>query len=243
MYWLRSKFDLLSKNDLEFLIRLYHDVQGELDFVFSDTDNKTIKVEWTINPFNKLLEVLSATQTNVTWKGSITCRLVGPSTVRAVSIPIHDRKINPETFQHPQKQLLLEWANEMDGQIDSQIDCHNDLYRVPNWPETNLGNIEELFLASRLSKLVTTVLPMKHGILISNPRAGYLVCAPLSNDQVNECCTSLMFDTDDGFTSAFSEKSTSVDYINTIFQQWKDSNYTGDLSELFLDKIADGFFL
>lgn len=160
---------------------------------------------------------------------NIYSRLVGPSTVRAVAIC--PDKLNAAEFVHPNKDLILKWSNHIDTMVGSEMDRRNDMGYCFSSPKQNLENMSELTLAVKLSKYATHIIPLESGFVVTNAKSTYLSCVGLTSDF--SCDTSLMFDKDDGFLSAFGDNSKSIAYINSRFQLWKNNNYQGKMMDYY----------
>lgn len=229
MYWLRSSFDISSITDLEVLARIYTDVQGELS-VLDSNNEKIAKVEWMESPFTELISK------SIKYPCKIVSRLVGPETVVAVSPKI--KKIDPSSFDHSNKDCLLEWANHIDTKLSAEMNRTNDMGYSFKSPTKKL-DIDELIMAARLSKHATNVFIGTYGIIASNPECVYLSWFPSSEQ--GESYSSLMFDKDDGLASPFCDViAEDFEYMNECFNKWKSANYVGNLSD-YCDKYSNHF--
>ncbi|XWV26858.1 putative orfan [Tupanvirus soda lake] len=223
MYWLNSLFSVNSLEDLVFLTNLYQNVQGELSV--KQNNNKVISIEWTKNPFQEL-------QNNPnlpSYPFDVYSRLVGPDTVRAVAVCVD--KLDSTVFEHPNKELILKWAEHIDKVISTEMERQYDLGYYFNPPEKCLDNMSDLAFAVRLSKHCSHVIPFDSGFIVTNPKAVYLTSVGLNASFY--CTDSLMFDKDDGFLSPFESSCKSIDYINSQFKKWKENGYKGKMSDYF----------
>ena len=235
MYWLNSKFVINKKSDLEFLANFYDKVSGELNVKHGDT--VITSVQWTINPFRALLELLELSELSL-YPFDIWSRLVGPDTVKAAAQLV--TKLDVETFQHTKRELIMEWADYIDLQVKNEMDRSNDMAMYFERPTQNLSSMSELMLAVKLSKYATHVVSHSSCFIVANTDSVYLSWIGLTPE--SHCASSLMFDTDDGFTSPFEPNSKSIQYLNTRFNLWKESGYPGkmaDYYENFDDNILD----
>jgi hypothetical protein len=223
MYWLRSVFEIRSKLDIDLLIRIYKNVAGELNMTSKSTK---IDIPWTNEPFKALLKNESF---NFIEPSTINSRLIGPQTIIGVAKNIE--KINPNGLKHDNKTNLMKWADCIDLNIGIEMNRRTDIGYKFSPPEENLNNINELYLAAQLSRFATHVLPGNNGFIMANPKSTYLSWIPLNNNHHSD--SSLQFDKDDGFISSFGT-STYIDYLNnSFFNQWKNNNYQGELSDYF----------
>jgi len=222
MYWLRSVFSIKSKSDLNLLSRLYASVQGELK-VYSDT-SLLLKIDWQLNPFNALLshnDVDSLLEQSF----EIHSRLVGPQTVMAVAGDVP--KIT--SYDGYNNNVIAQWADYIDKNINSEMNRIGDMCIQFKYPDIKLSNMDELFIAIKLSKYATLAIPAQDGYIVTNPKSHYLSWVGLNENS----STSLQFDKDDGFNSSFGESS-HIDYLNiNYFNKWKSNNFNGKLSDYF----------
>lgn len=223
MYWLNSKFVINKKSDLEFLANFYDKVSGELNVKRGDTE--IASVQWTINPFRALLELPELPS----YPFDIWSRLVGPDTVKAAAQLV--TKLDPNTFQHTKRELIMEWANYIDLQVKNEMKRSNDMAMYFERPKQNLSSMPELMLAVKLSKYATHVVIHSSCFIIANTDSAYLSMIGLTPE--SHCVSSLMFDTDDGFSSPFEPNSQSVRYLNTRFNLWKESGYQGKMADYY----------
>lgn len=219
MYWLRARFTLRSPEDLQLLSQLYGpETSGEL--TFTDARKKSTKIEWCVNPFARLQEVLAKKPLLPREKeGAITCRLCGPDTIRAVSQK--PERLDRAQFDHPQKALLIQWADHIDEMVSTEMHrskTGHDIGYIFEPPQDSLGDMKLLHTALRLTKHVTHSVPCAHGFLVSNTVSSYLTYVGLVNEG-EEVSSALMFDKDDGFLSAFS--GTKEAYLNERVERWR----------------------
>jgi len=225
MYWLRSSFGITNKECIEQLAQLYRGVKGELEFC---CETIQLKIQWTNNPFESLLKILE--KSNVFCNGCICCRMCGPDTLRAVAF--QPTKIPQVNFEHPEKHILLQWADFIDQSVESEMRRTNDL----NWsfkpPATMLQTYHELLLAVRLSKFATHIIPIEKGFLVVNDNSVYWSDVFLSYEKSKETPTSFYFDKDDGFGSPFCSPNSDqiIRYLNErYFNPWKENGSKGSL--------------
>lgn len=244
---MRSSFILKSMKDILLLMRIYKNVPGELNIskiINADFNNTTIK--WCENPFDELYKIKIIQ--SIFSECIVTVRLRGPSTLINQSPKI--KKINRETFEHKNKDLILDWSEKIDAQIEFEIERSKhgeDNAMVMEPPKTQLNNIDELILAACVSKYATHVLPGKMGCVMLNPFGAYNVwidlhlskCKTLSEFRENSSkigSPPRQFDKDDGFTDYDRDtKSPDVAYMNAFFNVWKNKGYVGNLSDYFTE--------
>lgn len=220
---MRSIFSITGIADLKFLSELYDNVRGELDV--KQGDKPLFSIEWMMNPFKALLN--SSKLPNYPF--NVLVRLVGPDTIKAVACQIE--KMNVASFEHPKKNLILEWADHIDAKVGSEMDRTNDMGYLFIPPKQNLTNMSELLLAINLSKYATHVIPLNLGFIVTNLKSRYLSCVGLTSKL--SCTTSLMFDKDDGFISPFDSEADSIQYLNTRFELWKNSGYHRKMTDYY----------
>lgn len=224
MYWARSQYEITSLLDLELLIKLFADVRGELEL------NKNLPaVEWTLNPFGRLLKVEGENKETLlkAMPFTIMARLCGPDTILAVSSKLI--KLNPAEFSHPNKDALTIWADFIDSQIRTEIGRKSDLGYIFQNPAQELLSMDEFILACRLSTLATHMLfGTKDCALVFNSKCVYL--PSISMHSKSKKISSCIFDKDDGFTPVFASENCQLDYINAKYQLWKQNGFKGELS-------------
>lgn len=66
-----------------------------------------------MNPFSALFDKLKTNQFEV--KGEVISRFSGPDTIKAVSLVVEH--LERGTFQHHNKNVILEWSNHIDVMI------------------------------------------------------------------------------------------------------------------------------
>lgn len=220
MYWLRSIFDVNSKTDLELLAKIYDQIGGEIICLPPDCNEYPNFRGQDYRQFKDLLDL------DLSYPLKIACMLNGPQSVRNVSIKI--QKLDQKDFRHPNKTKIVIWSDKIDQMIYSEMKRKNDLGIMYNLPEDKLNDLNELFLAIRLSKHGEYALPEKDGFIVFNSKSVYLSYIGLKNNEVG---TSIMFDLDDGFSYIFTDNK--AEYLNEFFGQWKKSGFKGKLSEYF----------
>lgn len=168
MYWLRASYSINSLADIQFLSTIFQEADGELTF---KTEEFELQVYWTLDPFAKLIELLHQKISLV--NSSIKCRLCGPDTIRGVSQ--RPERLERESFEHEKKELILWWSDRIDSMVHNEMDRVNDIgYIYEDPPLEKYINMNELFLAIRLSKYATHVIPGESGFLIANEKSTYL---------------------------------------------------------------------
>jgi hypothetical protein len=217
MYWLKSRFDIASIKDIEFLIALYKNVPGELT-VYDVNNNKVLEVKWQNNPFNELVNCV-----NYVMPFYIHSRLVGPDTIKAVSILVEKL----DSLEHDNLSAIKQWKTYIDEIIFEEMNRENDRCWMFEPPTSKL-NMAELWLAIKYSKYVTHAIPTQTGFIISNTKSVYLSFVS-TNDGGSFY---LQFDKDDGFNSPFGTNTT-IDYLNTKFVAWKNDNYSNNIQDYY----------
>lgn len=231
MYWLRALFLIQGTKDVIFLQTLYTHCEGELQLESLD-ETVVHKIEWCSDPFGALILAMTTMKDHGNTQYRIMCRLVGPDTVRAVSIAL-DKTTKETPFEDS---LIQEWADSMDVAIQYEIDRKNDLGYKHKWPETELKSTLDLVRAARCSKLVTFVLPLKKGVVVSNAKAEYLVDVALRKGD-EDPVSGLVFDKDDGFGSIWDENSEVCKELNTIVTTWQESKYIKTIPQLLEESL------
>ena len=215
MYWLRAKFAINSRADLEFLARLYAGVRGEATMAIL---GDKIEVEWQENPFRALLGVAPSA---ADLRGEINCRLCGPDTVRAVAAT-PDRLPTLELAAHPNRDAIASWAGFIDEVVGDEMTREGGPARMYESPRAALASAAELLLAIRASRHGTHVVPTAEGCIVSNARAAYLSYFTLHDAE----STAAMFDKDDGFCNA-------PEGANAAFARWRAADCSGDLRDYY----------
>lgn len=218
MYWLLSLFELKSPQDLETLIRIYEGVQGELT-VLSKDEKESFQIEWQVSPFSTLKK------DTLMYPCKLTTKLAGPQTLIAGSLKIN--KLDPELFEHQNKDTLLKWASSIDKIISFEMQKDNDMNVSIKCPDHPLS-VDDLILAARLSKLATHVCITDEGIIATNIECKYAPWISCEGACLN---SDLMFDKDDGYCSSFRQNIENMDYMKGCFNRWKESEYSGSLAD------------
>ena len=226
MYWLMAQFLIKSMSDIKFLQETYYGVNGELSLCNKENTEIFLSVEWCDNPF----EVLSNRIDLSYYPFNVVARLVGPATIKAVSLKIE--KVDVDKFEHPNKAVILQWVNHIDNDVGREMYRENDGSIVFKKPEQPLANMSEVTLAVKLAKNITHVIPFKKSYIVANTKSVYLSQIGLNSDVT----PALQFDIDDGFISSFGDydsESKDLQYINSRFQLWKLNGYRGKLVDYF----------
>jgi hypothetical protein len=230
MYWSRSTYKINSLKDLELLQRIFCNVQGEI-FEYDDSSNFNGEnrignelVKWCKDPFAKL-SIHNDTPF------CVYARLVGPQTIFAVALKL--KKIDPDSYNGENKDRLIEWAKLIDAKISNEMNRENDIGYGYKKPNSDLLNMEEIFLAAILSKHCTHILPgTSNCAIVINPNCVYAPTISIDDKSGFECFA--LFDKDDGFVPRCEE----FNYINTKFNMWKDNDYAGNLAH-YCSEYAD----
>jgi hypothetical protein len=224
MYWQRSVFHIKSPQDILLLKRIYGDIAGELVI---KAGSGSYEIEWIDDVFSALENrIMDNTQPPVEYPFRIKCRIVGPQTILNVSLPLE--KIDRSTFEHPNKDVLLQWADRIEEEVSYEMKRKYDVGYMFDNPSTPLNNIQEMILACSLTAHVTHVLPTSYGVFAMNKQCVYI---PWVSFSVSRCVSGIQLDKDDGFNSCFSDDNSPIIIeLNDYFNAWKGMNYTGSLT-------------
>jgi hypothetical protein len=221
-----SLFTITSKSDIELLTKVYDGVSGEMEVKPENDDIAIFGIPWCLNPF----QTLSARLDLPPYPFDVQVKMCGPDTIRAVSVVVSP-KLDPVSFEHPNKSLIMTWAAHIDTMIKSEMERKDHVNRTFKPPTPALASMSDLMLAIRLSKFATHVIPHQAGFIVTNPKSAYLSWVGLTPDA--HCTTSLTFDKDDGFSTMTSTDYEEINYLNSRFQLWKDKEYQGKMADYY----------
>lgn len=113
--------------------------------------------------------------------------------------------------------------------VESEMNMKNDIGYIFTSPIQKLENMTEIGLAIKLSKYITHAIPFNSGFIMANTRSAYLS----KLEYTSKIDSNLIFDKDDGFVSSFGEESKTLQYLNSLFQKWKNNNYKDKMSDYY----------
>jgi hypothetical protein len=227
MYWLYSQQHIKNQSDIERLSAFYKDAFGEIQTLDDYKNNSnSMLVKWTKNPFSKF--------STENFPIDVVARINGPQSIYSVSGKLNKLKVE-DCKSLDYLENILKWADLIDEQLSFEMNRRGDIRFNYKRPSKSLNNIDELILASRLSKHATYIIPTRTAVYLMNEKSVYIVGLSLKNDNFN---SSIYVEIDDGFDNPFIERSNKVflgrenrdenlEELNDAFKRWSNDNFKG----------------
>jgi len=231
MYWIKSCYTIQSIKDIELLQRLYNKAYGSICINAHDDTYNTNSIElvaWQYNPFKELLKIFS-NKTQLKFPLKIYTRIPGPQSILGVALKINKTCKNDDP-------IIQKFADRIDSMVKYEINRTNDLCRKFRPLDETLNSMNQLMLAASISEYAYYVLPdeLNKCIHIMNEKSVYITGIGLDG---SDSGSSLMFDKDDGFVTAFSEDE--CKFLNDVFLIWKQNKYEGNFSDYLPDYLTE----
>lgn len=214
MYFIESLYTIENQTHLELFCRVFANVSGDVEFMNDGCE--TPNVLSGKNPFTKIQKNF-----DLRFPIKVHIKMSGPQSAMCTAAKIE--KIDPNTFVHPRKEAIEEWACYIDTNVLSEMKRCNDLSYTYSRPSKQLNNMEELYLAAKISKYVYSLIPTEFepGFYMWNPDCAYVPHIGL----VKNLSSSIKFDLDEGFVGEDNLKNE----LNKTFLIWKNKGYEGNM--------------